>query len=84
MGLPRHQGYIKLGMLEFSFKHTALENVAQSIKLKQSGPVCKVTAWNLSLSQGSREDEASVCGRAQDRAKEVILLEPKEGREVSL
>lgn len=30
------------------------------------------------------EDEARVGGRAQDRAKEVILLESKEGREVSL
>lgn len=29
------------------------------------------------------EDEASGCGRAQDRAKDVTLLEPKEGREVS-
>lgn len=57
----KHQGYRKLGMLEFSFKHMALENAAQSIKLKQSGPVCKITAWNLSLSQGSRERTKPVC-----------------------
>lgn len=62
----RHQGYRKLGMLEFSFRHTALENVGQGIMLKQSGPACKITAWNPSVSQGSRE-----------RTKPVGVEEPK-------
>ena len=42
-------------MLEFPFKHMALKNVAQDIMLKQSCPVCKITAWKHSLSQGSRQ-----------------------------
>lgn len=62
----RHQGYRKLGMLEFPFKPMAFKNVAQDIMLKQSCPVCKITAWKLSLSQGSRE-----------RMKPVGVEEPK-------